>query len=323
MKNIMRLTYFSLLLATVFASCVKKDDMYKENTDESARKEVLQLMGAGDLTQFARDVKPTNDTFVLIDLRRYPNTQDELNQPLTVKLQSDFSLVDTFNSQNGTSYVELPAGSYTLLDDISNLTFQPGEAIKEVKISVDQSQLDLSQAYALAFSVSDPGVAVINSDLTEAIYNIGVKNKYDANYSMELTLTGWSAYGIADGPTGAWPGNVQLVTSGASSVTMTNDYTGSNLQPGWTANTDPTIVGDPTQFGATNPQFTFDPATDQMTEVINLAPDDGRGRGFHLDPAQNSYYDPATKSVVAHYIMVQNGRPDQHIDMVLTYVGPR
>jgi hypothetical protein len=293
--------------------------MYKENSDESARKEVLQLMGAGELTQLARDVKPTNDTFVLIDLRRYPNTQGDLNQPLTVKLQSDPSLIDTFNSQNGTSFVELPAGAYTLLDDINNVTFQPGEAIKEVKISVDQSQLDLSQAYALAFAVSDPGVAVINSDLTEAIYNIGVKNKYDGNYSMEITLAGWGAYGISDGPTNIWPGNVQLVTNGSSSVTMTNDALGgSNLQPAVTA------TGDLTQFGATNPQFTFDPATDVLTDVTNLAPDDGRGRGFHLNSAAGpSYYDPATKGVVAHYIMVQNGRPDQTIDITLTYVGPR
>src|SRR6476659_2979237 len=107
MKNKLCLTHFTffvLLLATVFVSCVKKDDMYKETTDESARKEVLQLMGAGELTQFARDVKPTNDTFVLIDLRRYPNTEAELNQPLTVKLQNNPTLIDDYNTANGTTY---------------------------------------------------------------------------------------------------------------------------------------------------------------------------------------------------------------------------
>jgi len=56
MKNKLCLTYFSflfLLLTTVFVSCVKKDDLYKENSDDAGRKEVLQLMGAGDVTQFA------------------------------------------------------------------------------------------------------------------------------------------------------------------------------------------------------------------------------------------------------------------------------
>jgi uncharacterized protein DUF1735 len=315
MKNIMRLTHFSflfLLLATAFVGCVKKDDMYKKTSDESARKQVLLLMGSPDLVAYARDVKPTLDTFVLIDLRRYPNTEAELNQPLTVKLKSSPDLIIGYDTTNQVNLIELPASSYTLLDDINNLTFGAGEAIKEVKIVVDQSKLDLSQAYALAFSVTDPGGAVINSSQVDGIYQVGVKNKYDGSYSTDITTTGWGAYGIADGVTNTWPVPIGLITSGAASVTLSEGY-----QPAFTA------AGDATGFGATDPQYTFDPATDEMIEVINLVPDDGRGRQFHLDPAQTSYFDPATHNVYAHYIMVQNGRPDQHIDMVFTYKGPR
>jgi hypothetical protein len=315
MKNLMRLTKFSflfILLAAAVVSCVKKDDYYKKDTTESSRKQVLKLMGAPDLVAFARDVKSTNDTFVLIDLRRYPNTEADLNQPLTVKLQSNPALIDAYNTANGTAFIELPASSYTLLDDINNLTFQPGEAIKEVRISVDQSQLDLSQAYALGFSVVDPGSAVINPGAVDVVYNVGVKNKYDGSYSADITLTGWSAYGIADGVTYTWPVPIGLITSGAASVTESEGY-----QPGFND------AGDPIVFGATYPEYTFDPATDEMINVDNLAPDDGRGRDFHLDPAQTSYFDPATNNVYAHYIMVQNGRPDQHIDIVFTYLGPR
>jgi len=312
MKNIMRLTYFSLLLATVLASCVKKDDMYKEASDETARKQVLQLMGSPDLVAYARDVKPTLDTFVLIDLRRYPNTEADLNQPLTVKLQSNPTLIDDYDSTNQASLIELPAGSYTLIDDINNLTFGPGEAIKEVRIVVDQTKLDLSQAYALAFSVTDPGGAVINSGQVDGLYQVGVKNKYDGSYSTDITTAGWGAYGIADGATYTWPIPIGLITSGAASVILSE-----GAQVAFDAS------GGPVGFGATNPQYTFDPATDDMIEVINLAPDDGRGRNFHLDATQHSYFDPATHNVYAHYIMVQNGRPDQHIDMIFTYKGPR
>src|SRR5262245_20409925 len=168
MKNIMRLTYFSflfLLLAAVVVSCVKKDDMYKENSDESARKEVVQINGADDIIQYSRDVKPTNDTFILIDLRRYPNNESELNQPLTVKLQLNSQLIDDYNTANGTAFVELPAGSYTLLDDINNVTFPAGEAIKEIKISVTQSMLDLAQAYALGVTLADAGGGAVNVTL--------------------------------------------------------------------------------------------------------------------------------------------------------------
>src|SRR5690349_199912 len=289
MKNITRLTYFSMLLALVFAGCVKKDDMYKKTSDETARKEVIKIKGSPDLVAYARDVKPTLDTFVLVDLRRYPNTEAELNQPLTVKLKSNPDLIVGYDTTNGANLVELPAASYTLLDDINNLTFGAGEAIKEVRIVVDQSQLDLSQAYALAFTVTDAGGAVINSSEADGIYQVGVKNKYDGSYSTDITTTGWGAYGIADGVTNTWATPIGLVTSGAASVTLSEA-----IQVAFTA------AGDATGFGATDPQYTFDPATDQMIEVVNLVPDDGRGRAFHLDPAQTSYFDPATHNVYAH-----------------------
>ncbi len=182
----MRLTNFSflfLLLTVVVVSCVKKDDYYKKDTTESSRKTVVQITGAADLIQYSRDVKPTNDTFILIDLRRYPNTEAELNQPLTVKLQLNSALIDAYNTANGTALIELPAGSYTFLDDISNITFQAGEAIKEIRISVTQSLLDLSQSYALGISLIDAGTGVINTTLSNALYSIGVKNPYEAYYT--------------------------------------------------------------------------------------------------------------------------------------------
>lgn len=182
MKNIMRFYFLFLFLGAIVTSCVKKDDMYKENSDESARKEVVQINGADDIIQYSRDVVSTNDTFILVDLRRYPNNEAGLNQPLTVKLQLNPQLIDDYNTANGTSFIELPAGSYTLLDDINNVTFPAGEAIKTIKISVTQSMLDLAQAYALGVSLTDGGGGAINTTLNNAVYNIGVKNAYEAYY---------------------------------------------------------------------------------------------------------------------------------------------
>lgn len=319
MKKSMRLTYLSLffsLLAILFAGCVKKDDYYKKDTTESARKTVVQIIGAGGLVQYARDVKPTNDTFILIDVRRYPNTEADLNQPLTVKLVANATLIDVYNNANGTTFVELPSNAYTLLTDINNVTFAPGQAVAEIKISVDQSKLDLSESYALAFSLSDAGTnAVINGSLKDALYSIGVKNKYDGYYTLDITTTGWSAYGIADGVTYTWPLDVAIITSGAASVIQDQGF--GTLQPAFTS------AGDATQFGATAPEFVFDPATDGLIDVHNTIPDDGRGRKLRLNPALNSFFDPATHNIEAHYIMSQNGRPDQYIDEILSYKGPR
>jgi hypothetical protein len=318
--NITKLSFLFLLLAISIVRCVKKDDYYKKDSTESNRKQVVQIIGAGDIVQYARDVKTTNDTFVLIDIRRYPNTEADLNQPLTVKLVKNPALIAAYDSANSTGFIELPANSYTLLTDINSVTFGAGEAIKEIKISVNQSLLDLSEAYALGFSIADAGTgAVINTSLKDALYNIGIKNKYDGDYSMGITTIGWSAYGISDNLPGTWPSNIGLVTSGAASVIIYDYFRGDNLQPAFT-----TGNASATAFGATAPQFTFDPVTDKLININNIIPDDGRGRTLHLNPAYTtSRYDAVTKTIYAYYIMTQNGRPDQQINVVLKYVGPR
>jgi len=108
-----------------------------------------------------------------------------------------------------------------------------------------------------------------------------------------------------------------MVTSGISSVTILTQETG-DAQNAF----DPD--GNVLSFGATAPQYIFDPATDKLTDVKNLAPDDGRGRAFHLNPAvTDSRFDPTSRTIYAAYIMVQIGRPDQEIYDTLTYVSPR
>ena len=184
MKNKIRLNIFLFIsLAGAVLSCVKKDDFYKESGDEPSRKTTVQITGADDIIQYSRDVKATKDTFILIDLRRYPNNSSELNQPLTVKLVKNAQLINSYNTANSTSFVEMPATAYTLLSDMNAITFQPGETIKEIKIAVDQSKLDLTQSYALGFSISDPGSnAVAITSLKNGLYSIGIKNAYEADY---------------------------------------------------------------------------------------------------------------------------------------------
>jgi hypothetical protein len=56
MKNKLCLAHFSflfLLLSTMVVSCVKKDDMYKKTSDESSRKEVVQINGADGVIQYS------------------------------------------------------------------------------------------------------------------------------------------------------------------------------------------------------------------------------------------------------------------------------
>jgi hypothetical protein len=79
-----------------------------------------------------------------------------------------------------------------------------------------------------------------------------------------------------------------------------------------------------TAFGATNPQFTFDPSSNALTAVTNLAAPDSRNRQFQINSAvTDSRYDPASKTIYAAYLMTQNGRPTQYIYDTLVYQGTR
>ena len=134
---------------------------------------------------------------------------------------------------------------------------------------------------------------------------------------MTIKTIGWGAYNIADGLTFTWPSKAQIITTGLSSDKLATSETGSSL-PAF----DPT--GDLAGFGATSLQFTFDPATNKITNINNLVPDDGRGRFIVPNPAvTDNRYDPATKTIYAAFLLKQNGRPDQQFYDTLVYKGSR
>ena len=139
---------------------------------------------------------------------------------------------------------------------------------------------------------------------------------------LKVKTAGWAAYGIADGVTGTYPGDINLITVAENSVSSFSTYRGDELLPAFAGGTG--TLGGPTAFGATTPLFIFDNATNKLTDVKNTIADDGRGRGLSLNSAvTTSRYDPATKIIYAAFIMKQNGRPNQFFYDTLTYVKAR
>lgn len=293
MKNIMRFCFLFLFLGAIITSCVKKDDMYKENSDESARKEVVQINGADDIIQYSRDSKTTNDTFILIDLRRYPNTEAGLNQPLTVKLQLHPQLIADYDSANQASFIELPSNAYTLLDDINNITFPAGEAVKTIQISVDQSKLDLAQAYALGVSLTDAGGGAVNTTFDDAVYGIGFKNPYEAYYKT----TGFVFHPSSPRPLDD--------TKYLTTVTATRSYAGlGDLYPDYWFEFDV----DPSN-ALTNwyceprvpPESGFMTADNPGGVDYSTSAPDATGTDPWVQSTYNNTYDPATRTFWMHY----------------------
>jgi hypothetical protein len=195
--------------------------------------------------------------------------------------------------------------------------------------------LDPSSSYGVGLTISsvDGGYKIANN-LKNLFLEFTLKNKYDGTYAATIRTQGWGAFGITDEPVfynwgPAGQATIFLITGGPNSVRFFDDWGfGDFIQVCHTG----VGGGGNSGFGATAPRYTFNTATNQLVDVSNDIPDDGRGRKFKINPLyypgaagsfNGNFWDPSTRKILASYILQQNGRPDQTIDMVLTYRGPR
>ncbi len=236
-------------------------------------------------------------------------------------------LVDYYNADpvNNTKYSFLPDSAYQLVNNTA--TIDPVTHLAAFQLKVFTTKINLDSAYAVAYTITSvSNGATIASNKKTTLISVGAKNKYDGVFSLRVKTTGWTAYGIADGVTADYPGEYGMETKGINNVAG-NSYArgGDYLLPAFagTAN-QPGTLGGPTAFGATTPVFYFDVTTNQLINVINSTPDDGRGRVLLLNPAiTTSRFVPATRKIYAAFIMKQNGRPDQFFYDTLTYLHSR
>jgi Domain of unknown function (DUF1735) len=320
--NIKLATCSIALIAAGFTSCLKDDDyengaIQSLHTNGTPPKVIEIKLTAADVSNFLVTSYDNSDNDTVVELVPVNlATKDAAPQDLHVTLTTKQSLVDDYNTENGTAYGD-PSAFYTI-EDGGVVTIPKGSHTGFLKVKFKPSDF-LGAEWAVGFeitSITESGYT-ISGNLNKGIVSIAIKNKYDGNYTLTMKTVGWAAYGIADGDTYTWPSAVSMITSGPNSVTILTNEAGPG-QPGFTSD------GGITAFGATAPQYIFDGATDKLVNVINLAPDDGRGRAFQLNPAvTDSRYDPATKTIYAAYLMTQTGRPNQEIYDTLIYVGPR
>lgn len=240
------------------------------------------------------------------------NNKGEAN----VSIVADPSLVDAYNAANGTSFPIMPSDVYTLPSSIS---ISGGSGSADLVIDI-QKLVTYGIGFALGVKISDVsgGTDYVMPGNSEQVIIVQVKNKYDGLFELTVRTDGWAAYGIADGVSNVYPGDIAMITRGANTVDLESLERGDNLLPAFTSG------GGATAFGATSARFYFDPATDKLTQVENILPDDGRGRKLRINPdITDSRYDAATGTIYAAFIMSQNGRPDQYFYDTLRFVGPR
>lgn len=335
MKYRIRILIALLVMALVASTGCLKDNDYNNGSIQSVRslgsQKIIELSTSPhDTTGYVNRAYPisTNDTTIQL----VPVTlasADPAPVDIHVTLTLSQNLLTAYNDTNGTSFVLPDTSIYTILNPNNVVTIAKGSNVGFLMMKFAPADFIGPNPFAFAYvitSIDQPGY-IISGNLNKAIAAIGPKNKYDGLYNLDIMTTGWAAFGISDGVPGTWPTSngksIGMITSGANSVAMF-DYVafGSRIEVAFTT------AGGLTGFGATAPQFTFDPNTNALVNVNNLDPDDGRGRTFHLNPAvTDSRFVPASGAnpamIYAAYVMTQNGRPNQLFYDTLTYAGSR
>lgn len=252
-----------------------------------------------DVTGNAQAIAPENYT-----IGYYAGTKAPKDIHVSVAL--DPSIIDDYNTANGTTVQELDPSVYTIASQ--DLVISAGAQNTAINMTVNSTlTLDPSTTYAIAFRIvnADNGIQIAsNMDKQLLIFNI--KNQYDGRY--ELTFTNVHP---TYNPTGLGATvEVEMWTSGPNSVKI---Y--------WPDNAgfyNPAILnGALNAFANQEPEYTIDPSTNAVT-VSNSA---AAGTVvYSMFSGYNSIYNPATRVIDTKWgysnftrVWTQN----------FTYLGPR
>jgi flagellin-like hook-associated protein FlgL len=326
-KNIMKIVNLSskalLFLGVAYMgfSC-KKVDTPKAMGD--AGQTVVKLITDDGLFRLrAINLVNTPQVIEVLDIRRDISNNVELNKTMTIIMQEDQTLVDDYNDENGTSYVALPSDKYTV--DAANpktgtdwtVTMSAKEFAKPLKITVPNSlALDLSQTYAFGFRIKTVDQnGKISADAQTAVVEIGVKNNYDGKYK----LNGAFYHPVSSPAYSTFTVDVEMHTTGANSVKIYYPDFGGYYHPKYNN-------GTIDAFGAQEPDYTIDPATNKVTVQNSFV---GAVTFYQMNPTFDSRYDPATKTIYAKFGYNYSAGPvfnpaanREWMDQ-LVYVGPR
>ena len=310
-----------IILSLSLSSCLKDEladnnqtGVYIDNTIKTAF-----LLGPSTGSKIINLQYSSSDTsFGLATIR--VAADKPVSTEVKVVVTQNPSLIDAYNTSNGTHYATPAAGLYSIPS--LTVTIPAGKTDGDLTIKLKSADI-ASGENAFGFtivSVSDPAVK-ISGNFKNQVIILGVKNKFDGVYDLRIKTSGWGGFGIADNETADWPAQgIFMITSGANSVKLfDNNAYGTYIQPAFTTTLEQT------GFGATQPKFIFDVVTNKLIDVVNdNPPGDSRNRQFMINTAvTNSRYDPDSKKIFAAYVMTQSGRPNQFIYDTLSNQSPR
>lgn len=309
-----------LLIAFVPAlltSCLKsKDSLGVIADDGSITSGIFDRFYYGEAKSFALTGSPAIETLDLLDMR-YSAPRKKAGK-IHVVMAVDNSLVTTYNTNNGTNFVALPANAYTLPEGLE-FDFQPGnEGRYTFHLTLNKNNLNLQNAYAIGFKMVSVSEGVVDALQKNIVCTILVKNKYDGRYEIN-----GSFYDAARPDFVAiYPLEWQLVTTGPATCKVQDAVNFGTPTPAYLFYV--TSSGGYSYYGSFGLNISFD-ANDNVSAVTNFyGQPSGNGRSANLDPSGINKYNNGTIKI--KYWMDQPSVITPHrsyFDETWTYLGPR
>lgn len=290
MKNILAGIFALALLAVALPACEKEKDFFADAKAGASNGAGFGLSNIDGIS-LSVDASVTNlDTAIKVFL------STTFGSATNVAITVDTSVVNEYNSANGTAYDYLDADSYTVPASIAIPAGQKeGDGILSVNI---QQLLTHGTAFALGISITgvSGGTSTILTDNSRLFILIQVKNPYEADYTVKGFLFHPSApRAIATtkhlATVGAVTSYADLGDLGGSGYHFLFDVDGSNHLTNWVAQ----------GVAPASPKSGFMTMDNGGGVDFSAAAPDNAGTPPWVVSTYNNTYDPSTSTFWMHY----------------------
>ncbi|HVX52200.1 MAG TPA: DUF1735 domain-containing protein [Chitinophagaceae bacterium] len=166
----------AVLLMGSFSSCLKNGKYYTDFSSITASVDLpLAASNNNSPVPFSYDATASSPSIpVIVNLA----SATPLSTATTATLAVDQSYLDSYNTDNGTSYLLMPSDAYTVTG--WDVTIPAGKRIDSMVVTFDFSKLDLTQQYILPITISQASQPI--EQWNHLMLNIQVKNQFDGDY---------------------------------------------------------------------------------------------------------------------------------------------
>lgn len=218
-----------------------------------------------------------------------------LSKPTKVTLAIDNSLVAAYNTEYGTSALQIPAAGISV--DSYEVTIPAGQLEADWTFTIDPTQIpnivDLFYLLPVKIVSADNGVTVSG--------NFGVKyirvlsrNQWDGIYIVTGTMVDAANPAL----TGHHPHTVEMITTGGTTCAVYDETIGGYYYPIENA-------GSLSYYGSFGINMGFDPVANKPISVSNYWGVVSNTRAGQINAAYANTVDPVTRNITIQYYMLQ------------------